>query len=150
MALALVAAAACSEFHSPHFSEVLELVPAEKSVYVDVNGGDASIKVYSNGKVTARMLDEAPWATLMNDGFEGDGDVEVSLEANDSYRRMVQVEVALDGGRKLDTLAVYQYGTVPELSCRESYVALDGSAERQVSFPILTNISPDVIEVNPE
>ena len=149
-ALALVAAAACSEFHSPHFSEVLELVPAEKSVYVDVNGGDASIKVYSNGKVTARMLDEAPWATLMNDGFEGDGDVEVSLEANDSYRRMVQVEVALDGGRKLDTLAVYQYGTVPELSCRESYVALDGSAERQVSFPILTNISPDVIEVNPE
>lgn len=148
--LALTFTLACSEFQQPHFKDVVELVPETKDVYVHQQGGDAYAKIYSNGKVTARLLgDASTWATIFSDEVtDGDFSLAVSMDLNTSYRRRAQVELSLEGGKLLDTINFYQYGIVPELACYESFAAMDGSVADSVSFPILTNIAKEDLHIS--
>ena len=149
-ALALVAATACSDFQQPHYKEVVELVPETTEVYVAKEGGDVYTKVYSNGSVTARLLgDASSWAQIFSEeNSNGDFSLAVSMDLNTSYRRRAQVELSLEGGKLLDTINFYQYGIVPELACYESFAAMDGSVAGSVSFPILTNIEKDDLNIS--
>lgn len=149
-ASALVVAAACSDFQQPHFKDVVELVPETTEVYVQKEGGDVYTKVYSNGSVTARLLgDASSWAQIFSEeDSNGDFSLAVSMDFNTSYRRRAQVELSLEGGKLLDTINFYQYGIVPELACYESFAAMDGSVAGSVSFPILTNIEKDDLNVS--
>lgn len=148
--LALAFAASCSDFQQPHFKDVVELVPEATEVYVQKEGGDVYTKVYSNGSVTARLLgDASSWAQIFSEeDSNGDFSLAVSMDFNTSYRRRAQVELSLEGGKLLDTINFYQYGIVPELACYESFAAMDGSVAGSVSFPILTNIEKDDLNVS--
>ena len=149
-ALALVTAAACSDFQQPHFKDVVELVPETTQVYVQKEGGDVYTKVYSNGAVSARLLgDASSWAQIFSEeDSNGDFSLAVSLDLNTSYRRRAQVELSLEGGKLLDTINFYQYGIVPELACHESFAAMDGTAAGTASFPILTNIQKEDLNIS--
>lgn len=145
---------ACAEFYHPHFSEVRELTVTLDSLngeyplsrtYIDVSGGDAYLNVYSNGKVNVRMLEDVSWARLIGEGFENDGKVGLNMDANESYRRMAEVEVELDGTGLRDTLRFYQYGIVPHMECYEPFLAVDGREGMESTFPVITNILPDDI-----
>ena len=149
-AFALIFAVACSEFQQPHFKDVVELVPETNEKYIPKEGGDAYAKVYSNGKVSARLLgDASSWATIFSDEVsDGDFEVAVSFDMNTSYRRRAQLELSLEGGKLKDTINFYQYGIVPELACHESFAAMDGSVDGIASFPILTNIGQDELQIS--
>ena len=152
-ALALISAVTgCENFNEPHFKDVDELYITTPKVYVLEEGGDIDpVQIYSNGTVEVTVDEEsAEWATLLSEpSFEKDGEVRMSLAANESLRRMAKVILVLDNGRKVDTLKIYQHGQIPVITARAPFATVDGSVDDEASFVIETNVDIEEVKTSP-
>ena len=138
--LAALAVAACS-VDDAETTRVRELTAAERELFVPASGGTAEIQLYSNGRVRVEPLnDTGDWAAVDPVEFDGDRKVSVTFTENPSFRRMAKLRFVLDGGARVDTVCVKQYGVVPSLECPAPYKAIRGSVETFTQFEIDTNI----------
>lgn len=129
-------------------ARVHELVAAEKEYFINAEGGEALIPLYSNGKVTVEQLGgEVDWAEISHNSFQGDDKITVTFAENPSFPRMVRLRFVLDGGVRADTVCVKQYGVVPVLACPAPYKSIRGSVETLTQFEIDTNIPLEQLAV---
>ena len=75
MAAAFFAAMSCNVFDDAEYADIRELAPSQEEILIPKEGGEADIKVYSNGKVTVNVLgdESAEWSEVTPLEFEGDG-----------------------------------------------------------------------------
>ncbi|MCQ2135521.1 MAG: hypothetical protein MJY67_01245 [Bacteroidales bacterium] len=148
--MALAAAftmASCAALDDAEYTQVKELASEADDYLVERNGGEVSIKLYSNGKVTITPLNDINgWCTIDKTSFTGDDVVTVSLEENNSFRRQAKLLVSLNGGEKLDTICVRQKGDVAFLECAAPYKNVSGKTGSFAEFAISTNLPMELIK----
>lgn len=140
--LALAAAVGCS-IDDAEYSDVVELVTRqeESDILVPVEGGEVGLVVYSNGQVEVSVLNDiGDWAEVRNLSFYGDDTVKVKFAPNDGFRRMVKLQMTLDGGKRSETMRIRQSGEVPFIECASPCAGIDGTSGGTASFEIETNI----------
>ena len=139
--LALVALTACSLFDDAEYADIKELVTRKDEWLVSKDGGEATVRIYANGKVDVTVMNSVgDWAWCDRTFLDGDGDIVVTFDPNDGFRRMVKLQLSLNGGEKLDTVYVRQEGIEPYLECDAPYAIVDGSEEGWTTFSLSTNI----------
>ncbi len=139
--------AACSAFDDAEYAKLVELAPASKEYYVDKAGGTASVKIYSNGKVKVRALNDfSAYCTIDRMSFKDDGDLLLEFQPNEGFRRMAKLEVSLEGESAKDTVYVRQYGDEPYLECAAPYKNVSGSGTDVAEFEIGTNVPLDNLD----
>lgn len=129
-------------------TSVHELTATEHEYYVAASGGTTEIQFYSNGHVRIEPLhDIGDWATISSLEFNGDQKIVLNFSENTSFRRMVKLRCVLDGGVRVDTISVKQYGIVPSLECQAPYQAIPGNKESITQFAVDTNIPLEDFEI---
>ena len=142
IALVVSAVFSCSVFDDAEYASIIELAPSEGEILIPKEGGDAALKVYSNGMVSVTVLgsDYQDWAEVSPQQFTGDGEINISFAENPSFRRMVKLALDLDGGKKRDTIYVRQGGVIPYLECAAPFKNVSGVSPGYVEFAMDTNI----------
>ena len=110
---ATLLAGACSRFNDPEYVTIYELVPASHEIVVDMEGGESTVRVYSNGTFRSEVISSVPGVVLLSpDVQSGDADVVLNIPANTSRQRDILVRVSLDGTDIEDTICFKQKGSI--------------------------------------
>lgn len=144
--------AACS-IDDAEYSDVVELVAKqqEDELLVPSDGGKVDVEIFSNGRVEVLIMNDiGDWAQVENLSFEGDDTVKVKFTPNEGFRRMVKLQMTLDGGTRTQTLRIRQEGIIPFIECASPFATVDGSQGGQVVFSVKTNIPKEEISYSKE
>ena len=113
LAVTLLAGAACSRFNDPEYVTIYELVPASHEIVVDMEGGEATVSVYSNGPFHSEVISSIPGVVLLSPAAQsGDADVVLNIPANTSRQRDILVRISLDGTDIEDSICFKQKGSI--------------------------------------
>lgn len=144
--LSLALLSACSVFDDSEYMKLEELAAPDDEYIVEADfaGADTTFTfpVYASADVHVEMIGEVvDWARIDKTVLEnGDASVSVTVQPNDSFRRMFRVAFALDGTAKRDTVCIRQKGVVPYLEAKAPYQSAGGKLPETAVFKIQTNI----------
>ena len=91
-----------------------ELGMAEHEYYVGQAGGDVDIPFLANKHGVVTLFDEADasWVKLVTTSFDKDGDLTVSVQPNDGFKR--RADILFQTETRRDTVSVFQEGALEE------------------------------------
>ena len=127
--------------------QVPEELGADADEYlVPAVGGQASISVYTNMPGGARLLQDVPWARLLNGSFSADAVLTVDLAANTGPRR--RVSLLIETAARQDTVYVKQEGEYEEYLTLGSTGVVAYNAAGDTKVPLQTNVEKSKISLS--
>lgn len=119
---------------------LVELGTPENEYILEADGGDIAMQIYSNGDYHIEMTSDAPWLTLGSDSGNGDGEIMVSVQMNEEFKRMAGIVLCSDVDTRRDTILIKQKGMLEaRLEMANTSMIVDGKGG-VTSSGIVTNI----------
>lgn len=141
--IAILAVASCN-VATP---EKIDFAVSDKFVTVEAEGGDGTVKVFTDAEVTVTPDVTPEWGKMITPStFSEDSDITVTFSENTGLRRAVNVKVVYKNGLAVDTVLFRQEGLIPELELAIHSLFIDARAAAETEVALSTNINAQDIK----